>query len=484
MEHSVTPLNETWANEIVKSTRKEKCMTNTMTILQDQEHAAPALRDVIAAAQDEAVRMNATEVSPEHLFLGVLAQDDEYLAETFSTLRLNQAVLRTRVATAFPPHTTVRKGDGKDLPLSTEAHACLDWAISFAAYQLVSSVQLEHVLLGSVRHQRLQPLLALFLVNSGSVVPSYLRERSGHAYTATMDQYIFSRIRRQGVLRSAHGVSTSVLSRCERPTVLFSDIAGFHGVKQELREVTDFLRNPQLVRQDVRSYLYGLLLVGPAGTTRTLLARAIAGEAGVPFLFLSIPLLFEMTRTSGGDTLGIFGDARSPRTPHQAEEETRAHRGRRMIHDFFEQGNKATPCVLYIDELEALAHPQLQEVCEPWQHQLRREINGCNVHPAMVVMATVRQPEQIEQMPLVGPCFDHIAMLDGTVIKPFEVGLVQCSACHQEVPAHWKYCGFCGTTRARTCPQCGAIRPEVKGVHFCPHCGRNLEERDAGAVSP
>ncbi len=458
-------------------------MSSTMTILQEHEHLTSAVRELLSAANDEAVRMNATEVSPEHLFLGVLTQDDEHLAETFSALRLNQAVLRTRVATAFPPHSRTSKGDGKDLPLSTEAHACLDWANSFAAYQHVSSVQPEHVLLGSVRHPHLQPLLALFLVNAGSVVPAYILERSESAYTATIDQYIFSRIRRQRVIRSAQGVSTNVLSRFERPTLLFSDIAGFHDVKQELREVTDFLRNPQLVRQDVRSYLYGLLLVGPASNTRMLLGRAIAGEAGVPFLFLSLPLLFEMTRTADDGTRGIFGDARSPHTPHQGEEETRVQRGRRMIHDFFEQGNKATPCILYLDELDAVAHPEMKDVCESWQHQLRIEINGCNAHPAMAVIATVRRPDQIEQLPLVGPCFDHMATLDGTVMRPFEEGLVLCSTCHQEVPAHWKYCGFCGTEVARTCPRCGAIRPEVKGGHFCPQCGGNLEESDAGVVS-
>jgi len=449
-------------------------MSTIMTIFQEQEYFTPALREAIAVAQDEAARMNATEVSPEHLFLGVLAQDDEHLAETFSALRLNQAVLRTQAATAFPSHRNVEKGDGKDLPLSNEAHACLEWAISFAMYQHVSHVQSEHALLGSVRHQRLQPLLALFLVNAGSVVPSYITERSGHAYTATMDQYIFSRIRRQRVLHFAES-TTRVLSSFERPTSLFSDIAGFHGVKQELREVTDFLRNPQLVRQDVRSYLYGLFLVGAAGNNRTILGRAIAGEAGVPFLFLSIPVLFEMVRTSSDGSLGIFGDARSPRAPRQAEEETSVQYGQRMIHDFFDQGNKVTPCVLYIDELEALAHPEMRNVCEPWQHQLRREINGSNAHPAMVVMATVRRHEQIEQLPLVGPCFDHTATLDGTIMRPFEAGLTMCAACQQEIPVHWKYCGFCGEAGAGVCPHCGAVHPEGKGMVFCPECGKHLE---------
>jgi len=455
----------------------------TKTTIQEQEHFAPALLEIISAAQDEATRMDAAEVSPEHLFLGVLAQDDERLAETFSALRLNQAVLRTQVLTAFP-HNTVRKGDGKDLPLSKETHACLEWAISFAAYLHVSSVQPEHVLLGSVRHQRLQPLLALFLVNAGSRIPSSLLERSGPSYTATMDQYIFSRIRRRSMVRFNQSASSKLLSSFERPTRLFSDIAGFHGVKQELGEVTDFLRNPHLVRQEVRSYLYGLLLVGPAGNTRTLIGHATAGEAGVPLLSLSIPVLFEKVHASSDDSRDIFGDTRSPRTPHQAEEETRAQRGRHMIHDFFEQGNKATPCLLCLDELETLARPEMKDVSEPWQHQLRIEINGySNASPAMAVMATVHRREQIEQLPLLQGCFDHTATLDGTDMRPFEAGFSRCSACQQEVPDYWKYCGFCGTEVARTCPQCGAIRPEVKGVHFCPHCGENMEERDAGVVA-
>ncbi len=93
-----------------------------MTTIQEQEHFTSALREVISAAHDEAVHMNATEVSPQYLFLGVLAQNDEHLAETFSALRLNQVVLRTQTATAFPSQRNVGKGDGKGLPLSKEAY--------------------------------------------------------------------------------------------------------------------------------------------------------------------------------------------------------------------------------------------------------------------------------------------------------------------------------------------------------------------------
>jgi len=438
-----------------------------------QEHFTPATREAIHTAQREAVRMNAVEVMPEHLFLGVLAQDGDGVAETFSTLRLDQAVLRKLLATLFPPHNDAGQGDARSILLSREAHACLEWAISFATHLHVSSVQLEHVLLGCVRHQRLQPLLALFLINAGSILPSSVTERSGPAYTATMDQLITSRIRRRSVVHFNHGVSSRILSSFERPALTFVDIVGFEGVKRELREVIDFLRNPQLVRQDMRSYLYGLLLVGPAGTSRTLIGQAIAGEAVVPLLSLSIPVLFEMVSSASGDHTGIFGDARSSSELSQAEGETAVKRGRRMIHDFFEQGKKASPCIMCIDELDALARPAMKEVCEQWQSQLRSEIDGCDTHPAMAVMATISRREQIDQLLLVAGCFDHTATLDGMDTQLFEAGFSMCS-CHQEVPAYWKYCGFCGEALASV--HGGA---EVKGIFFCPECGSHLQAREA-----
>src|SRR6185437_2463376 len=158
-------------------------MNTPITSRLEQEHFTPATREAIHTAQREAVRMNAVEVMPEHLFLGVLSQDGDGVAEIFRTLRLNQEVLRTQLATLFPPHKNEGQGDARSVPLSREAHACIEWAISFATHLHVSSVQLEHVLLGCVRHQRLQPLLALFLVNAGRILPFSVTERSGPAYT-------------------------------------------------------------------------------------------------------------------------------------------------------------------------------------------------------------------------------------------------------------------------------------------------------------
>ena len=391
-------------------------MNTTLTSMQEQEqdHFTPATREAFRMAQWEAVCMNAAEVTPEHLFLGVLAQDGDGVAEVFSTLRMEQEVLRQQVATIFPSHGDAGEGDEQHIPLSRETQTCLEWAISFATHLHISSVQLEHILLGSIRHPRLQSLLALFLLNAGGILPSYVTDRSGPAYTATIDQFIASRIRRRRVVHSNHSVSSSILSSFERPTITFSDIVGFQGVKQELREVIDFLRNPQLVQQNMRTYLYGLLLIGPTGNNRTLIGQAIASEAVVPLLSLSIPVLFEMVNSENGNYTEMFGDVRSLRESGHAERETMAQSGRHMIHDIFEQGKKISPCIIRIDELDTLASSEMKEVCEQWQSQLRIEMDGCDIHPAMAIMATVSQREQIEQLPLLPGSFAHTATLDQT----------------------------------------------------------------------
>ncbi len=140
-------------------------MNTSMTNMQDQDYFSTTVYKAITTAQRKAVSMNATEVSPEHLFLGILAQDNDGITEAFNALKLDQAMLREQVLTLFPSHTVVRE-EKSNVPLSPKTQTCIDGAISFAMYQYASSVQLEHILLGCVRHQRLQPLLALFLINA------------------------------------------------------------------------------------------------------------------------------------------------------------------------------------------------------------------------------------------------------------------------------------------------------------------------------
>ncbi len=122
-----------------------------------------------------------------------------------------------------------------------------------------------------------------------------------------------------------------------------------------------------------------------------------------------------------------------------------------------------------------LAQQETQDVCMQWQSQLCSELDDCDRY--MTVVATTSSREQINSSLLLPSRFAHTATLDGTPLKQFEAEFVLCSTCQQEVPVHWKYCGFCGVVRARICLRCGAIQPEVKGVHFCPTCGERLEEK-------
>src|SRR2546428_6634083 len=89
-------------------------------------------RQVLQSAQHQAVQMQAQEVYPEHLLLGILVQDDDEAAEVLSRLGMNMQVLRAQVAVIFGSSTSVSSDEQPTLPLTQEAHACLDWAIAFA----------------------------------------------------------------------------------------------------------------------------------------------------------------------------------------------------------------------------------------------------------------------------------------------------------------------------------------------------------------
>ncbi|MFN7666780.1 MAG: ATP-dependent metallopeptidase FtsH/Yme1/Tma family protein, partial [bacterium] len=108
--------------------------------------------------------------------------------------------------------------------------------------------------------------------------------------------------------------------------ITFEDVAGIDEAKQELEEVVDFLKDPQKFQRLGGKIPKGVLLVGPPGTGKTLLARAIAGEAGVPFFTIS-----------GSDFVEMFVGV-----------------GASRVRDMFEQGRKNAPCIIFIDEIDAV----------------------------------------------------------------------------------------------------------------------------------
>ena len=128
-----------------------------------------------------------------------------------------------------------------------------------------------------------------------------------------------------GFGKSKAKLLTGKLSR-----VTFDDVAGIDEAKQELEEVVDFLKHPQKFQRLGGKIPNGLLLVGPPGTGKTLLARAIAGEANVPFFTIS-----------GSDFVEMFVGV-----------------GASRVRDMFEQGKKNAPCIIFIDEMDAVARHQ------------------------------------------------------------------------------------------------------------------------------
>ena len=122
------------------------------------------------------------------------------------------------------------------------------------------------------------------------------------------------------------GKSRAKLLSSQQKKVTFKDVAGAEEAKEELQEIIEFLKDPQKFQKLGGRIPKGVLLVGPPGTGKTLLARAIAGEAGVPFFSIS-----------GSDFVEMFVGV-----------------GASRVRDLFEQGKKNAPCIVFIDEIDAV----------------------------------------------------------------------------------------------------------------------------------
>ncbi|MGH9007200.1 MAG: ATP-dependent metallopeptidase FtsH/Yme1/Tma family protein, partial [Acidimicrobiales bacterium] len=128
----------------------------------------------------------------------------------------------------------------------------------------------------------------------------------------------------QGIM--SIGRSKARMYSAERPSTTFADVAGYGGVKQEISEVVDFLKTPARFREIGAKIPKGVLLVGPPGTGKTLLARAVAGEAAVPFLSVS-----------GSDFMEMFVGV-----------------GASRVRDLFQTARKQAPAIIFIDEIDSI----------------------------------------------------------------------------------------------------------------------------------
>ena len=156
--------------------------------------------------------------------------------------------------------------------------------------------------------------------------------------------------------------------------VTFDDVAGIEEAKQELEEVVEFLRDPQKFQRLGGKIPKGVLLVGPPGTGKTLLARAIAGEANVPFFTIS-----------GSDFVEMFVGV-----------------GASRVRDMFEQGKKNSPCIIFIDEIDAVGRHRGaglgggNDEREQTLNQLLVEMDGFEANEGVILIAATNRPDVLD----------------------------------------------------------------------------------------
>jgi cell division protease FtsH len=185
------------------------------------------------------------------------------------------------------------------------------------------------------------------------------------------------------------GRSRAKLIMEDRPSTTFADVAGVDEAKSELEEVVEFLKTPQKFQRLGGKIPKGVLLVGPPGTGKTLLARAVAGEAGVPF--------FSMSGSEFVEVLVGVGASR--------------------VRDLFDQAKKAAPSIIFIDEIDAVGRQRgtsltTNDEREQTLNQLLVEMDGFDTRQAVVVIAATNRPDNLDQALLRPGRFDRRVTVD------------------------------------------------------------------------
>ncbi len=186
------------------------------------------------------------------------------------------------------------------------------------------------------------------------------------------------------------GKSRAKLHADDRRRVTFQDVAGIDEVIEELREIVDFLKHPKRYLELGARIPKGVLLMGPPGTGKTLVARAVAGEAGVPFFSIS-----------GSDFVEMFVGV-----------------GASRVRDLFEQAKKNAPCIVFIDEIDAVGRQRGagygggHDEREQTLNQLLVEMDGFGINEGIIVMAATNRPDVLDPALLRPGRFDRQIVID------------------------------------------------------------------------
>ncbi|MDD5038118.1 MAG: ATP-dependent zinc metalloprotease FtsH, partial [Dehalococcoidales bacterium] len=202
--------------------------------------------------------------------------------------------------------------------------------------------------------------------------------------------FLFSRARGVNNQALSFGRSRARLFPLTKPTVTFDDVAGVDEAKQELQEVVEFLKSREKFQTLGARIPRGVLLVGPPGTGKTLLAKAIAGEAGVPFFSIS-----------GSEFVEMFVGV-----------------GASRVRDLFDQAKHNTPCIIFIDEIDAVGRHRgtglggSHDEREQTLNQILTEMDGFDTNTSVIVLAATNRPDILDPALLRPGRFDRRVILD------------------------------------------------------------------------
>ena len=191
------------------------------------------------------------------------------------------------------------------------------------------------------------------------------------------------------------GKSRAKLLNEGSPKVTFLDVAGADEAKQELQEIIEFLKEPTKFQKLGGKIPRGVLLLGPPGTGKTLLARAVAGEAGVPFFSIS-----------GADFVEMFVGV-----------------GASRVRDLFEQGKKSAPCIIFIDEIDAVGRHRGaglgggHDEREQTLNQLLVEMDGFEQNSGVIIIAATNRPDVLDPALMRPGRFDRQVVVDRPDVK-------------------------------------------------------------------
>ena len=207
--------------------------------------------------------------------------------------------------------------------------------------------------------------------------------------------FVFRQIQGANGRAMSFGKSRAKMLEDGNTQVTFADVAGLEEAKEEVEEIVDFLKEPQKYTRLGGRIPKGLLMVGPPGTGKTLLAKAIAGEAGVPFFSIS-----------GSDFVEMFVGV-----------------GASRVRDLFEQGKKNSPCIIFIDEIDAVGRQRGagmgggHDEREQTLNQLLVEMDGFEPNETVILIAATNRPDVLDSALLRPGRFDRRVYIGNPDVK-------------------------------------------------------------------